>query len=176
MSLAQLWLPALGTALAALGMGYAITAALAMRVGRSAPRRPPPTLPPITLLKPLCGAEPALYEHLRSFCVQDYPCWQIVFGVRDPEDRALEAVRRLRGEFPHLDLQVVIDPAQHGASSKVSNLVNMMSAARHDYLVIADSDILVESDYLERVIAPLLDEGVGIVTCPYRGRPRPGLW
>jgi ceramide glucosyltransferase len=176
MSLAQLWLPALGTALAALGMGYAITAALAARVGRSAPRRPPPTLPPITLLKPLCGAEPALYEHLRSFCVQDYPCWQVVFGVRDPGDRALEAVRRLRGEFPHLDLQVVIDPAQHGASSKVSNLVNMMSVARHDYLVIADSDILVESDYLERVTAPLLDERVGIVTCPYRGRPRPGPW
>ncbi|HEY6824646.1 MAG TPA: bacteriohopanetetrol glucosamine biosynthesis glycosyltransferase HpnI [Steroidobacteraceae bacterium] len=176
MSAAQLWLGGLGTALAALAMGYAIAAALARRVGRAAPAQRSPTLPAVTLLKPLCGAEPGLYEHLRSFCVQSYPCWQVVFGVRDPEDRALEAVRRLRSEFPHLDLQVAIDPTQHGASSKVSNLINMMPLARHDSLVITDSDVIVERDYLERVITPLLDERVGIVTCPYRGRPRPGLW
>ncbi|MBV9317628.1 MAG: bacteriohopanetetrol glucosamine biosynthesis glycosyltransferase HpnI [Gammaproteobacteria bacterium] len=176
MTPAQLWLPAVGTALAALGMAYAIAAALAVRVGRRPPPRPTPTLPPVTLLKPLCGAEPALYEHLRSFCTQSYPCWQVIFGVRDAHDPALEVVERLRREFPVLDLQLVVDPAQHGASSKVSNLVNMMSVARHDYLVIADSDILVESDYLERVVTPLLDERVGIVTCAYRGRPRAGLW
>ncbi len=176
MNPAPLWLPALGTALAALGMGYTIAAAVAARVGRAPTRRRPSTLPPVTLLKPLCGPEPALYEHLRSFCLQSYPCWQIVFGVRDPQDGALHSVRRLRSEFPQLDLEIVIEPLQHGASSKVSNLVNMMSVARHEYLVIADSDIRVESDYLERVITPLLDEGVGIVTCPYRGRPRPGLW
>jgi ceramide glucosyltransferase len=173
---AQLWLPVCGTLVAAFGMGYAIAAALAVRVGRAARARRPPTLPPVTLLKPLCGAEPALYENLRSFCRQSYPCWQVVFGVRDAQDPALAAVHRLRREFPDLDLQIVIDPAQHGTSRKVSNLVNMMPAARHDYLVIADSDILVQSDYLERVITPLLDEGVGIVTCAYRGRPQPGLW
>ncbi len=176
MNSAQLWVPALGTALAALGMAYTIAAAVASRVGPAPARRRPVTLPPVTLLKPLCGAEPALYENLRSFCLQDYPRWQVVFGVRDPHDPALHSVRRLRSEFPRLDMEIVIDPLRHGASSKVSNLVNMMSAARHEYLVIADSDIRVESDYLERVITPLLDEGVGIVTCPYRARPRPGLW
>jgi ceramide glucosyltransferase len=176
LSTAQLWLGGIGTALAAAAMSYTIAAAVAVRVGRAARARPALTLPPVTILKPLCGAEAALYEQLRSFCQQTYPHWQIVFGVRDAHDRALEAVRRLRSEFPQLDLQVAVDPTQHGASSKVSNLVNMMALARHDYLVIADSDILVEPDYLERVITPLLDKSVGIVTCPYRGRPRAGLW
>jgi len=175
-SAAQLWLGALGTALAAAAMGYTLIAALAVRVARAAGARQVATLPPVTVLKPLCGAEPALYEHLRSFCQQHYPCWQVVFGVRDAHDGALEAVRKLLAEFPQLDLQVAIDPAQHGTSSKVSNLVNMLPLARHDYLVIADSDIRVEPDYLERVITPLLDERVGIVTCAYCARPRPGLW
>src|SRR5262249_36934075 len=98
------------------------------------------------------------------------------FGVRDPQDAALDAVRRLQAEYPQLDLQIAISPAQHGNSSKVSNLVNMMPLARHDYLVISDSDVRVSPDYLGRVIAPLLDEGVGIVSCLYHGRPRPGAW
>jgi ceramide glucosyltransferase len=176
MSSAQLWLTGLGTALAVLAMEYAIAAALAVRVSRAAAAWCSVRLPPATILKPLCGAEPALYEHLRSFCEQDYPCWQVVFGVRDPHDPALEVVQRLRNEFPQLDLRVAVNSAQHGISSKVSNLVNMMPLARHDYLVIADSDIRVGADYLERVITPLLDERVGIVTCLYRGSPRPGLW
>ena len=176
MSAAQLWLSVLGTVLAALAMEYTIAAALAIRVGRAAGAWRTLTLPPATILKPLCGAEPALYEHLRSFCEQHYPSWQVVFGVRDPHDPALEVVHRLRSEFPQLDLQIAINSAQHGISSKVSNLVNMMPLARHDYIVIADSDIRVGPDYLERVIAPLLDERVGIVTCLYRGYPRPGFW
>jgi len=101
---------------------------------------------------------------------------QIVCGVRDVEDPALEAVRRLQREFPLLDLRIVANPAQHGASAKVSNLINMMPLARHEFLVIADGDVRVPPDYLERVVAPLSDEGVGIVTCLYRGCPRPGLW
>src|SRR5215475_12430925 len=176
MSAAQLWLSGLGIALAALAMEYTIAAALALRVGRARAPWRTVNLPPATILKPLCGAEPALYEHLRSFCEQHYPSWQVVFGVRDPRDPALEVVRRLRGEFPLLDLQVAVNSAQHGISSKVSNLVNMMPLARHDYLVLADSDIRVGPDYLERVITPLLDERVGIVTCLYRGSPRPGPW
>jgi len=176
MSAAQLWLSGLGIVFAALAMEYAIAAALALRVGRAAAAWSPVSLPPATILKPLCGAEPALYEHLRSFCEQQYPRWQVVFGVRDPLDPALEVVHRLQSEFPQLDLQVAINSAQHGISSKVSNLLNMMPLVRHDYLVIADSDIRVAPDYLERVITPLLDERVGIVTCLYRGGPRPGLW
>jgi ceramide glucosyltransferase len=113
---------------------------------------------------------------LRSFCEQPCPGLQIVCGVRDPDDPALGVVRRLQREFPRLDLQISANPVQHGTSGKVSNLVNMMPLARHDYLVIADSDVRVTPDYLEAVVVPLLDERVGIVTCLYRGCPRPGLW
>ena len=153
MSAAQLWLSAAGTALAALAMEYTIAAAMALRVGRAPAVWRLVNRPPATILKPLCGAEHALYEHLRSFCVQHYPCWQVVFGVRDPHDPALEVVHRLRAEFPHLDLQIAINSAQHGISSKVSNLVNMMPLARHDYLVIADSDIRVGRNYLRSIAA-----------------------
>jgi ceramide glucosyltransferase len=100
----------------------------------------------------------------------------MICGVRDPHDSALDTVRRLQREFPQLDLRIVANPAQHGSSAKVSNLINMMPLVRHAYLVIADGDVRVPPDYLERVVAPLTDEGVGIVTCLYRGCPRPGAW
>ncbi|HEV3180485.1 MAG TPA: bacteriohopanetetrol glucosamine biosynthesis glycosyltransferase HpnI [Steroidobacteraceae bacterium] len=173
---AQLWLDSCGTALAALAMGYTILASIALRV-RRAPEHPVSLpVPPTTILKPLCGSEPGLYEGLRSLCEQSTAGMQIICGVRDADDPALHAVRRLQREFPRLDLQIAANPTQHGASAKVSNLINMLPFARHDYLIIADSDVRVTPDYLERVTAPLLKEGVGIVTCLYRGCPRPGLW
>jgi ceramide glucosyltransferase len=133
-------------------------------------------LSPITLLKPLCGAEPGLYEHLRSFCRQDYPDYQIVFGVRDPADPACEVVRRLVAEFPSLPIDVVINPQQHGSNCKTSNLINMFVRARHDVLVMADSDAFVGPDYLAKVTAPLLDPEVGLVTCVCRGVPTRPVW
>jgi len=131
---------------------------------------------PVSVLKPLCGNEPGLYDNLRSFCVQSHPSFQLLFGVREPEDAAMAVVRRLQAEFPHVDIELVIDPQVHGANLKVSNLRNMLLHARHDWLVLADSDIGVSSDYLSRVTAPLADPGVGVVTCLYRGVPRIGLW
>ena len=128
-------------------------------------------LPPVTVLKPLCGAEPGLYEHLRGFCEQDYPEYQIIFGVRDPADPARAVALRLIGEFPSLQIDVVVDPRQHGSNLKVSNLVNMLAKARHEYLVMADSDAFVGPDYLAVVTAPLLDPSVGLVTCTYRDVP-----
>jgi ceramide glucosyltransferase len=176
MTAAQVWLAGCGTALVAAAMTYMIAACIALRVRRVAEHSPPGSAPPTTILKPLCGSEHELYERLRSFCEQPCPDLQIICGVRDPDDPALGAVRRLQREFPRLDLQVVVNAAQHGTSGKVSNLLNMMPFARHEYLVIADGDVRVPSDYLGRIVAPLLDQGVGIVTCLYRGCPRPGLW
>ena len=169
-------LGAVGETLAGLAMVYAMTAWYAVR--RSAERREAPqgSQPRVTLLKPLCGAEADLHDCLRSFCDQHYPDFQIVFGVADAADPAVAVVRRLQAEFPDLDLCLVVDPRQHGASRKVSNLINMMPAVRHDYLVLADSDVTVQRDYLRRVVVPLLDPAVGIVTCAYRGKPRPGFW
>jgi ceramide glucosyltransferase len=173
---AQPWLDWCGTALTGLAMVYGVTAGLAVRLRRSRTHSGPATLPPATVLKPLCGAEPELYDCLCSFCDQAYPRFQIVFGVRAPEDPAVSVVQRLQREFPRRDLQITITPTQHGSSGKVSNLINMMPFARYDYLVVADSDVCVPRDYLARVVPPLLDTAVGIVTCPYRGCPLRGAW
>jgi ceramide glucosyltransferase len=133
-------------------------------------------LRPATLLKPLCGAEPRLYENLRSFCHQDYPEFQVVFGVCDASDPALSIVQRLRADFPSLPIDVVINPQQHGSNRKVSNLLNMLERARHDLLVMADSDCFVGPDYLASVTAPLRQPDVGLVTCLFRDVPSPQIW
>lgn len=173
----QMWIFWCGMALAASAAAYSLAAAIAVRAKLRADFGVRPGEPPaVTILKPLCGEEHELYECLRSFCDQDYPRFQIVFGVADGADPAAETVSRLQREFPHLDLKLVVDRRQHGSSRKVSNLMNIMPLARHDFLVISDSDVRVPRDYLSRIVPPLLDPGVGVVTCPYRGAPRRGLW
>ena len=173
---------ALGTLLAGAALGYAVIAWTAVRLWRNSRARPRPgeaASPPlpVTVLKPLCGAEPGLDRALRSFCDQEYTGgMQIVFGVQHPADPALAVLEGLKRDYPRLDLTVVVDSTRHGASAKVSNLINMMRAARHDWLVLADSDVRVPPGYLAAVAAPLADPTVGIVTCPYHGVPRPGLW
>jgi ceramide glucosyltransferase len=165
-----------GTLLAGLGMIYGFIACFAMqRRGRNE-RALPIHTPAITVLRPLCGADPQLDECLRTCCDQDYPEFQIVFGVRDPHDPAIAVVRRLQHAFPHLDIVLAVDPRQHGTNRKVSNLINMLPHARHDHLVIADSDVRFPQDHLASLISPLLEPDVGIVTCVYRGTPRGGLW
>jgi ceramide glucosyltransferase len=133
-------------------------------------------LPKATVLKPLCGSEPETYACLRSFCDQQYPAFQVIFGVAAADDPVLAVVQRLQQEFPHRDVRIVIDRRQHGSSRKVSNLINMMTEASHDYLVIADSDVCVDDHYLAEVVDPLRDPDVGVVTCAYRGVPRSGFW
>jgi ceramide glucosyltransferase len=174
---AQTWMFWCGIAVAASATAYSIAAAIAVRVKLKADDGVRADYAPaVTILKPLCGNEHELYECLRSFCDQDYPQFQIVFGLADGADPAAEVVSRLQREFPKLDLQLVVDRRQHGSSRKVSNLMNMLPLARHDFLVISDSDVRVRRDYLSRIVPPLLDPDVGVVTCPYRGVPRRGLW
>ena len=158
--------------------GYALLAVIAVLVWqmRRMPKESRSRLPPLTILKPLCGAEPSLYENLRSFCEQDYPEFQIVFGVLDPSDAALSVLERLVAEFPSLPIDVVINSQLHGGNRKTSNLINLLVQARHDVLVMADSDARVGPDYLKTVSAPLLDREVGLVTCIFRGIAIPRLW
>jgi ceramide glucosyltransferase len=165
-----------GVTLAACTMIYSVIAWLAVLTRIRASAQPLQSMPSVTIFKPLCGAEPETYECLRSFCDQDYPEFQVVFGVADANDPVLSIVDRLKNEFPHREIRVAVDRRQHGNSRKVSNLVNMMPLARHEVFVISDSDVRVGRDYLARVVAPLVNTDVGIVTCPYRGIPRPGLW
>jgi ceramide glucosyltransferase len=173
----QLLVTILGFACLVSAAGYALTTVLAALVwrmqGRRKNQRPQP---PVTVLKPLCGAEPGLYEHLRSFCLQDYPEFQIVFGVKDSSDPACAVVKRLAKEFPAVPIELVINPQLHGSNLKISNLINMLPYARHNLMALADSDAFVESDYLAAVTAPLLDSDVGLVTCIYRGMPTSRLW
>ncbi len=137
----------------------------------------PPTqaLPPISILKPLKGTDPEIYESLRSHCLQDYPEYEIVFGVSDPADSAVASVEQLQQEFRDRAIRLVVCPETLGANVKVSNLEQMLRAARFEHLIVNDSDIRVERDYLQRVIAPLADPAVGMVTCLYRGMAAPTL-
>ena len=165
-----------GYAFALASMAYSVISAFATRRILCAAPANRETLPPVTILKPLYGAQPETYECLRSFCQQAYPHYQVVFGVCDPQDPAVAVVQRLQKEFADLDLVLVADRKEHGSNRKVNNLINMMASVRHDYLIISDSDVRVDRDYLAKLIPPLLDAGVGIVTCGYRGVPRPGVW
>ena len=131
--------------------------------------RPTQTLPPVSLLKPLKGTDPDIYESFRSHCLQDYLEYEIIFGVNDPDDPAVASVQKLQREFPERRIQLVVSPNKLGANVKVSNLEHMLQAARYQQLLVNDSDIRVERDYLRRVIAPLADQNVGMVTCLYRG-------
>ena len=170
-------LSGLGLMALVVAAGYAVMALIAVVIWQSKEGvKGTGRLPPVTVLKPLCGAEPGLYENLRSFCLQDYPEFQIVFGVRDRDDPALAVVNRLLAEFPSLPIDVVVDPRQHGSNRKVSSLINMMGRARHDVFVMADSDAFVGPDYLKTVTSPLLDRKVGLVTCIYHGEPTPRIW
>ncbi len=124
---------------------------------------------PVTILKPLRGDDGQLYANLRSFCLQDYCNFEIVFGVRHPGDPAVAVVERLRREFPGLELKLVADSHTIGTNLKVSNLANLVRHAKHDTIIIADSDMRVEPGYVRAVVAPLEDHRVGLVTCLYRG-------
>jgi len=169
-----------GLVLAGATAAYALLAAtavvLAVRRGRRSAFCAGPVRPAVTVLKPLCGNELALYEQLCSVCAQDYPQFQLIFGLQNSRDSALPAVRRVQRQFGALDIDCVIDATRYGANAKVSNLINMLPHCRHDLLIVADSDIAVPPDYIARVLAPLADARVGLVTCPYAGRARAGLW
>lgn len=170
------WLQSLGVLAAGVAAIYAVAAAAAMRIGPWRKRAYAHRRQPVTILKPLCGLEPGLETCLRSFCTQDYPAYQIVFGVADANDPVLTVARRLQDEFDTLSIDVVVDPTPHGSNRKVSNLINMLPFAAFETLVVADSDILVGTDYLDRVVTTLGTQPGGLVTCAYRARPGESVW
>ncbi len=131
--------------------------------------RPAHTAPPISILKPLKGTDPEMYDSFRSHCLQDYPEYEIIFGISDPHDPAIANVKALQREFPNRRIHLVVSEKILGSNVKVSNLAQMLPEARYDLLIVNDSDIRVEADYLRRVTEPLADARVGMVTCLYRG-------
>lgn len=154
---------------AAAGLAQGTVSLVLARRFASRPAALPRARPPVTVLKPLYGDEPLLEDALASLCAQDYPGLQIVFGVQDPADPALRTVARLRARFPALDIAAVVSAAQHGTNRKVSNLINMYPQAKHELIVIADSDMHTAPGYLDQVVAALEAPGVGLVTTMYAG-------
>jgi len=145
-----------------------------------APTRPEPpfdaSAPAVTILKPLHGDEAGLFENLASFCEQDYPGpVQIVFGVENPNDPAIGVVERLRAAYPGKPIELVVDTRVMGSNPKIANLINMGERIAHDIVVLADSDIRVQHDYLSRLVGALERFG-GAVTCPYYGISADNLW
>lgn len=140
-----------------------------LRSWDTARRTLPDEMPPVSILKPLKGTDPEMYESFSSHCLQDYPNYEIIFGVSDPSDPAVGSVDALKREFPQRPIQLVVCSKILGANVKVSNLEQMVQAARYEYLIVNDSDIRVEPDYLRRIVPPLADGATGMVTCLYRG-------
>lgn len=140
---------------------------------RRQPPLPASQLPPVSILKPLKGVDPEIWESFCSHCEQDYPEFQLIFGVCDPGDSAIEVVRKLQAKYPNREIELVVCDRILGTNIKVSNLAQMLPAARHELLLVNDSDIRVPADYLRKVITPLADASVGLVTCLYRGIAAP---
>ena len=137
----------------------------------------PSALPPISILKPVRGLDPHFYDAIRSHALQDYPDFEILFGVADPCDPAVAEIRRLMAEFPERSIRLVSSTTQ-AANGKVGVLIDLAEEARYPLLLVSDSDIRVPGDYLRRIVAPLEDQSVGLVTCLYGATSDhwPGRW
>jgi hopanoid biosynthesis associated glycosyl transferase protein HpnI len=134
------------------------------------------SMPPVTVIKPLKGAEGPLYENLASFCRQEYPCYQLVFCLQSADDPALAAVTRLKREFPDVDMEVVVSKNRIGYNPKVNNMANGYAFAKYDLLLLSDSDVYARPDLLRRMVVPFADTGVGLVTAFYEATGSHGLW
>jgi ceramide glucosyltransferase len=160
---------ALGTALS---MGYcalSIWSATRFLLRRTPTSPEASSLPPVSILKPLKGADLEMYECLRSHCVFNYEQYELVFGVNDPNDPAVAVVERLVHEFPNHDIRLLHCETVLGANGKVSALAQMAKLAKHGFLLVNDSDIRVQPEYLRTVITELQRPNIGLVTCLYRG-------
>jgi ceramide glucosyltransferase len=147
-----------------------------VRFYRSRPAPANSYAPPVSLLKPLDGAEPNLEAHLESFFDQDYQHFEILFAARSAKDPGIEAARRVAARYPHIQTRFFSTGEDTYINAKVSSLALMHSAARHDVFIISDSDVRVAPNYIREVVAPFADEKVGAVTCLYRGVAERGLW
>ena len=171
----------IGSALALIAFvaaGFTMAASLQLaRVSKSRSKARPRRAVPVTLLKPLYLGEPGLEENLRSFFQQDYDApIQIVFGVTSHNDSALEVVESLRRDFPEVAIGVVAEPVLAAANPKMANLINMVAHAKHELLIMSDSDIRVPADYVRRIVHAMEEPGVGAVSLLYSGTPVGNLW
>ncbi len=154
------------------GSVYACLSVFAVLRFRSHPEAQPqsysPEWPPVTVLKPVCGLEKKQKENFRSACLQDYPKFQIVFSVQDSHDPVVPLLKEIEEEFGPEKVSIAIQDRRTGPNGKVNNLLGGLAYARHDILVISDSDTRLEPDYLKAIVAPLADPHVGCVCTLYK--------
>jgi len=132
--------------------------------------------PPVSILKPLHGAEEQLEANLESFFCQQYPDYEIIFGVRDADNPAAKIAEVVRRRHPEIPSRMFYSGPPEWPNAKVFSLDKMIAASRRNYFIISDSDVRVTPDFLRNAIAPLLDSGTGLVTCMYRGIPSHDAW
>lgn len=133
-------------------------------------------MPPVSLLKPLHGAEPNLEAHLESFFRQDYPQFEILFCARSAQDQGLATARRVAARYPQVPARFLSTGEATYINAKVSSLELMAAAAEHDVFIISDSDVRVAPNYIREVVAPFADDATGAVTCLYRGVADRSFW
>ena len=158
-----------------------LLAALRWRQAARAERKtalatPPSSLPPVTIFKPVHGIEAQLEENLESFFRQDYPAFDIVIGARDSSDAGLQLAERIRQRHPEVKSRIVVSGPPTWPNAKVFSLSKMIPSSTNDYFVISDSDVQVSPDFLREVIPTLLNNKIGLITCPYRGVPAGDFW
>ena len=147
------------------------------RAGRKNIARGMEFAPSVSILKPVKGVDPRMYAGLVSHCVQEYAgAYELLFGVSSMDDAAVAEVERLQGEWPNVSIQIVLCTERLGTNGKVSNLAQIVRAAKHEHVVVNDSDIRVSPRYLDRVMAPFADSRVGLVTAPYVGIAEGTVW
>jgi len=163
-------------ALAVCGAGYYLACMIASLRFLSEPKPQAGFTPPVTILKPVKGADAESEACFSSHFQLEYPQYQILFGVADKNDPTVAIIEKLRREFPNADAQLVFCPQQLGANRKVSSLVQMLPAAKHEHFAINDADMLVRPEYLRQVVPPFANEKMGFVTCVYRALPSKTIW